>query len=408
MPETIEAPAAPAASGGIDSMIAAKFTPPTPAPSAAPTPEPPKPAETPAAPAAPAATPTAAAPVPKSGFDTLEQDWTPELEKKLRRLYPEHKMWKVKDIVEGKYKASESQLNSELTKLRARPETPANNASIEQLEKLAAEAREDAKTWKQRVEEEAFTRGETYQREFSEPYRRELARGKAEVAGTETSLGMTITENNSGEEVTRPATAKDFQKLLKMDPDEWDAEADKFGRGKQRVIARLLRISDIRERANQAEEDYATNYEKNKVERELAAKRQEQEYEAYSNEAFKGLSADPDLGRYVSESETDPEGTALFKSELEKFDSFKTEMAKMTPKDRAAAVAMVRARFATNPRLIKERKADAAKIASLEADLAKLRGADPGQQIKTVTGGTAPTEAKGVDGLIAGLKWGAQ
>jgi hypothetical protein len=381
-------------------MVDAKFAPP--APAATPTPAP----ETP--PATPPETPPAtlnieAAPnaKPKTGFDSLEKDWTPELEAKLRKLYPEHKMWRVKDVVESKYKSSESQLTAKLAELEARRQTPANDEKIEQLQKLIEDRDQRLKERDQRLEEADFTLGQTYAK-FVSRFNTE----KLEALDVVKSLAVTYTDPE-GETKTRQATDSDFNQALNIsDPAAQDDFIEKtFGRSAWRVTNHINELNRIRRDAKQAKDDFAANFEKNKVERELAAKRQEQEYEGHFNEAFKGLSSDPDLGSYVSESEADPEGTALLKAELNKFDSFKTEMAKMNPKDRAGAVALVRARFGGAPRAIAELKKERAKIAELEAKIAKLIGTDPGQQVKTVTGGPAATEAKGIEGMVGALKW---
>jgi len=395
MPDTLEAPA-PASSGGIDAMVDAKFAPPA-APTSAPETPPATPSETPAAPKVEAA-PDAK---PKTGFDSLEEDWTPQLEAKLRKLYPESKMWKVKDFVEKKYQTSETVLKAKLADFEARPKTPANDEKVKALEDRIAELSEEGKTWRQRVEEADYTRSEEYNTKYVTSFRAEEKRAFDEVK----NLTVSFT-NPEGEAQTRQATENDFRKAMALPANEQDDFIHAtFGKSAWRVINRINELNRIRESAGQAVADHAANFEKNKVERELATKRQEQEYKGYFTEAFKGLSSDPDLGSYISESEADPEGTALLKAELNKFDSFKTEMAKMQPKDRAAAVALVRARFGGAPRAIAELKKERAKIVSLEAELAKFRGADPGAPVKTVTGATQTVEAKGIDSMVGALKW---
>lgn len=393
MPELATPVAAPAPSGGFDAMIAQQFAPPVETPAVAPTPSP-KPAETPAAPEVKATSEV------KPDTKAKKTDFTDaEIDEGLQKFQDE-KGWGVVKYLRKKYTTAEAAWNAEKSKLEARPQTPANDERIAQLEKLIEEGKQETNTWKQRTEEEAYTRGETYLKQFVQPYQSEVARGIAEVAGTANTPAMTVTEIKNNEETTRPATARDFQRLLKMEPEEWDAETDKFGRGKQRVVARMLRISDIREREQQAREEYSANYEKNKVAKELEIKRQREAYEKELAEAHSGFQKDPELGKYLTEAETDPEGTKLFKTALEKFDSFKTVQ------PTAADAAEVRASYAMKPRLMHEVKQLTSKIASLEAEIAKMRGTDPGQPVKTVTGSAAATPAKGVDGLIAGLKWG--
>lgn len=394
MPETLESTPAPS-SGGISDMIAAKFSPPAPAAPAPPT-EPAKSVDAPPAPVVPKAEPTAK-PEPAAKKEFADD----EIEKE-RKANPSHKAWKILDSIKTKYSTSETALKAEIARIQAKPvEGVADAAKIKAMEDRISELSEEGKTWRQRVEEADYTRSEDYTNRFVTPYRTEEKRAFDEVKN------LSVSFPDGDETKTRQATENDFRKAMALPANEQDDYIHAtFGKSAWRVINRINELNRIRESANQAVSDHAANYEKNKVERELAAKREGEEFEGHFNEAFKGLSADPDLGIYVSESSADPEGTALLKAELIKFDSFKTEMAKMAPKDRAAAVALVRARFATNPRLVKDNKAKDAKITSLEADIAKMRGTDPGSKITTVTGAPVAEEPKGIDGMIGKLNWG--
>lgn len=384
MPELATPPAAPASapSGGFDAMIAQQFAPPV-------APEPPKPAETPAAPEVkPAAAPAPDAKAKKNDFTDAEID--EGLQK-----HKDEKGWGVVKYLRNKYTTAEAAWNAEKSKLEARPQTPANDDRIAQLERLIEEGKQETKTWKQRVEEADFTRSEEYTNKFVNPFQSERKRALEEVKG------LTVTFQQDGEPQTRQATENDFTKAMALPPSEQDDYIHAtFGKSAWRVMNRINELNRIKEAANSAVTDFAANYEKNKTTRELDFKRQRDEYEKALAEAHSGFQKDPELGKYLTEAETDPEGTKLFKTALEKFDSFKTVQ------PTAADAAEVRASFAMKPRLMHEVKQLTSKVASLEAELAKLRGVDPGQAVKTITGSAAAATPKGVDGLIAGLKWG--
>jgi hypothetical protein len=252
----------------------------------------------------------------------------------------------------------------------------------------------EVKTWKQRVEEADFTRSDEYSSKYVQPYQNEMKRAMEEVKA------LTVTFTVDGEPQTRAATENDFKKALALPPSEQDAFIhDTFGRSAHRVINRINELERIKLAANNAVTEFATNYEKNKTQRELDTKRQRDEWEKSLNESYTGFQKDPEIGKYVSESETDPDGTKLYKAELERFDGFKVNA------PTAADAATVRALYAMAPRLLQETKQLAAKVSSLEAELAKFRGADPGGEIKNATGGNQAPEDLGVEGKIKALDW---
>lgn len=368
-------------------MIAQKFAPETPPAVTPATPEPRPPVEAPAQPPPPTPEPAPAS-AKKADFTEAEIEAA-------QKENPDHKAWKILKFVKGRAAANEAAWNAEKTKLEGRPQTPANDERIAQLEKMIEEGKQETKTWKQRVEEADFTRSEEYTNKFVNPYQSERKRALEEVKG------LTVSFTQDGEPQTRQATESDFTKAMSLPPSEQDDYIHAtFGKSAWRVMNRINELNRIKEAANNSVTEFAANYEKNKTTRELDFKRQRDEYEKALAEAHSGFQKDPELGKYLTEAETDPEGTKLFKTALEKFDSFKTVQ------PTAADAAEVRASYAMKPRLLHENKQLSAKVASLEAELAKLRGVDPGQAVKTVTGSAAVTPAKGVDGLIAGLKWG--
>ncbi len=378
---------------GVAEAMAAAFNPKpaVAAPAAAPAPET-KPADAPA----PETKPAAAAPEAKPAAPAAKKDFTDDEIALARKEKPDHKAWKILDSVKARASQTETQLKSELAKLQAKPnETPADTARIEQLQKLIDEKDGEVKTWKQRVEEADFTRSEEYTTKYVQPYQNEKRRALDEVK----KLTFRFTDTD-GVQQTRPANEADFEKAMSLGASEQDEYLEAaFGKSAWRITNRINELERIRSASIQATQDFSTNYEKNKVARELEAKRQRETYEKELGDAYTGFQKDPEIGRYVSEAEDDPDGTKLYKSELEKFDGFKTVQ------PTAADAATVRARYAMAPRLLHVTKQQQAKIASLEADLAKFRGADPGGEVKTATGGTQPEAELGVEGKIKSMSW---
>lgn len=377
-----------------DSKVLADTPPPTPEvkPETPPTPEV-KPETPPAKPEekAPEVKPEAKPEVKPAAKKEVGDD---EIEKE-RKANPNHKAWKILDSVKAKFATTEAAWKAEKAALESRPQSNANDARIAQLEKLLGERDGELKSWKQRTEEADFTRSETYTSQFVKPYQAELKRAFDEVKN------LTITFVKDNENQTRQATELDFRKAMSLPPDEQDAFIhEAFGRSAWRVINRINELNRIRSASEEAVREFSENYEKNKTERELAQQREQDEYKRDFEAEHDRLRKDAEFGKYVSESDADPEGTQLLKTELEKFDGYKEAMQKMSAKDRAAVAALVRARFAGAPRLQSEVKRQASKIAELEAELGKFRKADPGAK-PGGKGAPAPKETGGIADMAA-------
>jgi len=343
-----------------------------------------KPIETPAAPEQ--------KPLPEA--KPAKKEFTDEEIAAARKEKPDHKAWKILDSIKAKSSASEAALKSELEKLKQRPETPANDARMAQLEKLLEERDQKIKERDQRLEEADFTRTEQYTQKYILPYNNEWKNAISTVKG------LTVMAQKDGETITRQGTEADFMKAAALPPSEQDdfIEAT-FGKSAWRVTKHLNKLYELKDSERAAVEDFAANYEKNKVQRELDMKRQREAYEKELGDTFTNLQKDPELGSYLSESETDPDGTKIYKAELDKFNSFKTTA------PTAADAATVRARYAMAPRLLHVNKQLSSKVASLEAELAKFRGADPGAAVKTAANPAAPAAELGVEEKIKSLSW---
>lgn len=402
MPDTLTPPAPPAESGGVAASFEKAFSPvaptPTPAPEAPKTPETP-PAETPQTP--PADKKPEVAPEVKPAPAAKKEFTDPEIEAE-RKSNPNHKAWKILDSIKAKYSTETAALKAEVERIKAKPvEGVADAAKIKAYEDRIAELAEEGKTWRQRVEEADYTRSEDYSNKFVKPFNNEKRRALDVVKS------LTVTYDKDGEPQTRQATESDFNQALNIsDPAAQDAFIQKtFGHSAWRVVNHINELTRIREAANQAVTDHAAQYEKNKLERELRAKQEDEEFGRDFQSESERLKSDPDWGKYLSERQDDPEGSTILKTELAAYDELKETYGKLPLKERAAKAALIRARFAETPGLRREVKQLTGKVASLEAELAKFRGADPGNPIKTAVGGKPAEAPAGIEARIGAMSW---
>lgn len=390
MPDTTVAPEA----SGMADLIKNQFSPPAapavaPAPAPAAAPEPPKPAEAPNAPDAPASA------APGKPVAT-KREFTEEQIAYWKQQDPKHPGWKVVEYVKSQANKTTSELKAEIEKIKAKPvEGVADAGKLKALEDRLTEVLAESKTKDQRVAEADYSRSEEYNSKYLQPYKMEQQRALEEVG----RMNFSYTED--GEKKTRPATDADLRKAMALSGSEQDEFiTSSFGNSAWRLIARINKLEEIRSESIRATEEHGKNFEKVQAERETLNKKEREDYDRGVAAAHLEFQKDGELGKYFSESETDPEGSQIFKTELEKFDSFRNSP--VTPKDAALA----RARFAGFPRVEHENKKLIAKVSSLEAELAKMRGVDPGTALKT-TSGAAPAnpDAQGIKQLVAGMKW---
>ena len=351
-------------------------------------------------PAAPAAAPkpeAAKAPAaPKPALKDEIQKLSDEQMAHLRQMFPDaKKLWSVVDAIKLKSGNVEAQLKAELNAIKSKPvEGAQDSARVKELEARLADMSEETKTWKQRVEEASYTHSEDYVNRFAKPYKAELERAIEEVK----SLTMTLTKD--GDTSTRQATEDDFRQAMELPLGrQGDFIHDTFGKSAYLVINRINRLREIKEASVAATSEHATNHEKTRLDKELSAKQEQKDYDSHFQAAAEAIKAHPNGGKYFSESEADPEGSALLKSGYERYDKLGSELPSMSPSDKAAVAAVVRSRFAAVPRLVSQIGKLEAKIAEFEAERGQLQAADPGAKINGTGGTPPPASAPSIAGM---------
>lgn len=388
MPETIaQAPAAPTPAApeskgmaGLLDSIRQDSTPKPAAPAAPAAPEAAKPADT---------TPAKPTPAAKPESEATEAD----VEKLLK---PNAKAWRVYEGVKKSWKSKESELQAKITALESKPVTQAGDpAKLAALEKQLEELRGETKTWKDRAAQADFTKSEDYDKRFRTPYNREKQAALEEVKHLQVK-----SINRDGEESVRAGTEADFLKALALPPGEQDEFIHAaFGNAAWRVINRINEMQRISRASQEATAEHSEKYESSQQEMEGRTKKEQEAYESFLSQAQDGIKSHPELGKYFTPDESDPESTAILQKGYEQFDDFATNGHKLPPQERAEHVAAYRAMVAGfSSALLRENRLKS-KVTELEAELGKYRKADPGAA-PLAGGDVAVPEVKGIAGLI--------
>lgn len=208
---------------------------------------------------------------------------------------------------------------------------------------------------------------------------------------------ITGKDENTGMEVTRPATEADIKALIgKSVAEQRRLTRQLFGPDADLVNSHLDRLRDIQEEANftlsKKLEDAKLNGEKRTQEQRLAQQKEQQEYQGYVDKFTKELESEwPDL---FTEPKDDPEGAEALKAGKEFVEIAISKAPAMTVQDRAAHNVVLRARASAYP-LLEHRNAKlSAQVESLTKELAGLRGSDPGN------GGAKPAPAAKTEAVL--------
>lgn len=244
--------------------------------------------------------------------------------------------------------------------------TPEVEAEIERNKTEAAELRKQ-------LSEVSYERSEKFHKDYVRPF------NAAKQQALEYAKSYPVLVDDDG--TTRAATDQDFYKVAQAPRAERIAIARRlFGDNGFSVANDANRLEEMRVAANNAIREHNETSAQKEAD-EAAAKAEalrkiESQFDQLSKISREGLAKE--APEYFAEDPNDPESTEAWKKGQQFWDAATARM-KVAPVDEIAALnEVIRAKVAYFDRAQYQRKKDSARIAELEAELAKVRGGDPG------------------------------
>jgi hypothetical protein len=296
--------------------------------------------------------------------------------------------YKFKRETEGKiaeYERKVKELEGKST------QSPADLAKIKSLEERSAQLEKDLNDRESRLIQADYSKSE----EFKRLYVDKGARAYTKAIGDIKHLKVRSVNAETGEETERPATQADFDAIRRLDPYEQDKKLQEmFGHSSARVAWHINELNGIEISANEAIESAREKSEAQRKEFET------QNQSRISDLANFSKSAQEELVKnhpgYFAPDPENPEATTALQKGYDFVDSALNSK-DVTPRERAEKATVIRSLAAVAPRLMVERKQDRAKIASLEAELAKFRKSSPtGAELNLNPAAPAKTEDRGI------------
>lgn len=377
------APGTSSQGGGIDSMMAqldaAEASGGDVAPDPAPAPAPAEPKPDPTDPEPPEAAP-APEPAPVKP-DVAKDEMSDEDKEKFLKLHSNKKPWKIYESLKTTTAGKVAELEAKLKTIEGKSiESPGDAAKVAALEKQIEALTGETTNYKQKLAETEFTHTPQYQNIRQ--------RGSQLVAKASTLVeGMKFTTRDG---TVRQASKADFDYIRAVPAAERaDVAAAHFGDlNAYRVLNLAEQIDDIIQESNIAAEEFAKTHEQSAAQREQAQKAHVAKYGATVKAEMDNLRKDPKNGRWFSPDEKDPEIAKVLNESFAKVDEIINGSANATLEQAAANSALLRSQAAAFPRVVMENGRLDAKVKALEAELAKIRGTDPGAR-----GAAAPAAA---------------
>ena len=240
--------------------------------------------------------------------------------------------------------------------------------------KLVEEYTTRINKYEETLQELDYSRSDKFQKEYVQPFTQRYTQAVEQI----TQLQVTSGQDEDGNATTRPATKSDFDGLTALPFGQQRALARQlFGPDADVVLSHINRLAEIRTDANNAIEAAKTSGDVRTKEQQLANQKQAQEYEGYLKTFQTELETNwPDM---FTPPKDDQEGADALKAGYEFVDTAIGKASDMTPQDRAAHTAVLRARAAAYPLLEHRLGKIESERDSLLTELKELRGSDPGK-----------------------------
>lgn len=282
-----------------------------------------------------------------------------EMGKRYDALMKEKSEWQPKiQSLEAKTKNYERQIE-ELRK--AQPDVKPFQEKLAAIEKENQQLREV-------VRFADYKKSPEFVEKYENPYNEAWTKAVSEV--TQLSISM---EDGT----VRKATANDLLALANAPLDQLDdLAAQWFPKSSPRVIRHVEKIRDLADAQDKAlKEAQKGAGEFQNRQSEAAKKANESFANAYTSASSELTTKYP---KWFAPDEADPKGNEILKKGFEYADSlFSPNGTQLTPEQRAGRLAVIRAKAANHDRLVARVKANNARIAELEAQLAEFEKSAP-------------------------------
>lgn len=297
--------------------------------------------------------------------------------------------FKLKRESEEKHATLEKQIKEFREKAGKETVPAVDTKAVEQYQK-------QIKDYQERLSAADYRQSQEFQEQFVQRWQAEYDEAIAEVKA------MALTSQDAdGNVKSRPATEADLQRVRALPPGEQDkAIHELFGHYSPRVFARLMELRRIERASNEAVTKHVKNAEAKAATAKAELENTQKHYDKLLADSSDELARE--WPEHFAPDEKDPEVSAALKSGYEFVDGMVKRANEMTPEDRAAHNAVLRARAAAFlPERLKNNRLTA-RVKELETELAKFRESDPGGS--ETPGDTPLAEGEIPSGIAAASK----
>jgi hypothetical protein len=224
-------------------------------------------------------------------------------------------------------------------------------------------------------------------KEYKERYVARIEQAYKNTIAEVEQLQVAYKEDTDGNPVYRKATRADFDRLMNMPVQDQDEYANKlFGRSANRVLGRLFELQRMDQEAINAVNEHSKNAETMAKEQTAKSQAEETRYNSMVEASHREL--EENWPALFKADEKDPEGTKALQAGYKFVDDLNKAAANLSPEEKAAYTAVLRARAAGFLKATLDNNRLRAEVDKLKEELGKKRKSDPGdtQEAKPVGG----------------------
>lgn len=276
---------------------------------------------------------------------------------------------KSKETIKAK-DAEITRLQSELKSAKDKPaDDPEKKAILEKFE--ASEKRR--KELEDEIRFVSFKKSEKFQKEFAKPYMDQWKSAVEEITQLKIKTGE---DPQTGEVISRPATAKDLLSLAQLPLDEMDERVETaFGKSAPRVIRQIEKLRELGNAQAKAEEQAVQDAELHEKEQQTQSLQQRQKIATLWQDENKAWQEK--FPRWFKPEDGDEEGNTLLAKGYEMADAAFSNNGDKSPEEKVKLHAELRNKAAAFPKLALRLKQAKTRIKELEKSLKEFEQSEP-------------------------------